>query len=422
LLAGVRLGLFSYWMNTDTGGAVAAAAGALVIGSLPRILKEFRARHFFCMAVGMAVLANSRPYEGLLVCIPACAAIGWSIWKRRLKPSMLATRVTPAAVLLIATLSFMGYYNHRLYGSPFTPAYKVNRDTYAVAPHFLWQSAKPEPVYRHRVLWNFYAGPDPLAEMSWYREQKGSIVGFLNVAGKKILGWAVFYINFGLSPLLIAIPWAVRDRRTRMVVAITMFYVTGLAVETWFIPHYAAAATVLLYILLMQCMRHLRLWGCPGLFLVRATPVLCVALAAFRVGAQPLHLVLPDDVYASQSWYGAGSIGMERARVASELERSPGRQLAIVRYVPNHMYPEWVYNVADIDGSKVVWAREMDAANNRTLLEYYKDRTVWLVEPDKNPPKVSPYPTAELQNSTLTSLPQPQTGMPDQFSGRASFR
>jgi hypothetical protein len=33
----------------------------------------------------------------------------------------------------------------------------------------------------------------------------------------------------------------------------------------------------------------------------------------------------------------------------------------------------------------------MDAANNRELIRYYKDRKVWLVQPDLQPPTISPY-------------------------------
>ena len=48
-------------------------------------------------------------------------------------------------------------------------------------------------------------------------------------------------------------------------------------------------------------------------------------------------------------------------------------------------------NAADIDNSRVIWAREMDAQNNAELLRYFKDRTAWLVEPEANPSKLSPY-------------------------------
>src|ERR1019366_8240691 len=81
ILAGLRLAMFSYWINSYTGGAVSAIGGALVLGALPRLQKKYGARDFFWMALGLAILANSRPYEGLLVSIPALAARAWSFWK-----------------------------------------------------------------------------------------------------------------------------------------------------------------------------------------------------------------------------------------------------------------------------------------------------------------------------------------------------
>ena len=60
-----------------------------------------------------------------------------------------------------------------------------------------------------------------------------------------------------------------------------------------------------------------------------------------------------------------------------------------------------LYNAADIDGSKVIWAREMDAANNLELIHYYKDRTVWLVQPDKEPAEISPYTVSRQEAAAL---------------------
>lgn len=114
-------------------------------------------------------------------------------------------------------------------------------------------------------------------------------------------------------------------------------------------------------------------------------------------------------------------MGLERARVAAELESHPGRQIAIVRYAPDHRNPEWVYNGADIDDSKLVWAREMDPASNRELLTYFKGRTAWLVEPDRNPPNVSPYPTpGGADRGTLVSkaAPEPEPPGPIRTLGR----
>jgi hypothetical protein len=128
-------------------------------------------------------------------------------------------------------------------------------------------------------------------------------------------------------------------------------------------------------------MRHLRLWrpgGQPvGRFLVSVIPATCVVLCV-------IHLVqVPPSSNAA----------LQRAKVQQELESIPGRQLAIVRYPPQHnpLSVEWVYNAADIDSAKVVWARDMTPALNRELIGYFKDRRMWLVEPDCDPPKVSNY-------------------------------
>jgi hypothetical protein len=74
------------------------------------------------------------------------------------------------------------------------------------------------------------------------------------------------------------------------------------------------------------------------------------------------------------------------------LDRLPGQQLVIVRYSPQHSsLDEWVYNDPDIDHSKIIWARDMDTASNKELLDYCKDRTVWLVQPDAQPLSLPAY-------------------------------
>jgi hypothetical protein len=55
------------------------------------------------------------------------------------------------------------------------------------------------------------------------------------------------------------------------------------------------------------------------------------------------------------------------------------------------MHDEWIENAANIDASPIVWAYEMGPAQDRPLIEYYRDRQVWLLEPDQSPPKLTPY-------------------------------
>jgi hypothetical protein len=53
-----------------------------------------------------------------------------------------------------------------------------------------------------------------------------------------------------------------------------------------------------------------------------------------------------------------------------------------------------VYNKPDIDSAKVVWARDMDKAQNHALVDYFKDRQLWLLEVDldRSTPELKPYP------------------------------
>jgi len=396
MLAILRIALFSYWIDQYWGGAVPALAGALVLGALPRIRRTFRGRDFFWMALGMAILANSRPYEGLLVCLPAVLAICWALMKSPHPPALaLIRRIAPAAGLLLLTVAFIGYYNYRLFGNPLTPAYEVNRATYASAPHFLWQSSRPEPVYRHQVMREFYLE----AELRWFQDEQTTI-GLLQKSVRK-LGIALqFYFGAVLLVPFVMLPQVLRDRRIRFLVITGIVFAAGLFAETWLIPHYVAPFAAGVYAILLQCMRHLRSarhrGPSPGLFLVRSIPALCVLLAMLRLFARPLDLQLPS--FQAATAYGTEPLGLPRANVLQELEKRPRQQLAIVRYSSRHVvYDDWVYNAADIDGSKVVWAREMDPASNLDLLRYFKDRKAWLVEPDFNPPKVTPYPQPEPQ-------------------------
>jgi hypothetical protein len=78
------------------------------------------------------------------------------------------------------------------------------------------------------------------------------------------------------------------------------------------------------------------------------------------------------------------------------LEHTPGKHLVMVRYEDEHnIHDEWVFNGAEIDGAKVVWARELDAAQNEKLFRYFKDRQVWLAEPDEDATELVPYEAPE---------------------------
>ncbi|MGH9504728.1 MAG: hypothetical protein ACRD20_17890 [Terriglobales bacterium] len=382
MLSVLRLGILTYWMNGYWSGSVVALGGALVLGALPRVKKNARVTDAVLMAIGLAILANSRPYEGLIFSLPIAAALTiWIFGKSRPAFSVSFPRVVlPIILLLAATGAGMGYYYWRVTGSPFRMTYQVNRGTYATAPYFLWESPRPEPVYRHALMRDFYRW-----ELQRF-EQYQTLAGAARLTWDKFAGSWKFYCGPLFTIPLLAFPWILRDRKMRFPLMLGAFFLLGLSVETWTMPHYVAPATGLIYLLLLQCMRHLRLWRRhtqkTGVALVRAIPAIACAMVLLRVGAAAAHAQIEP------AWPRGN---LDRVAIMRQLQAAPGRHLVLVRYSPHHDVDwEWVYNAADIDDAKVVWARDMGPRDNQELLRYFHDRHVWSLNGDQSPARLEP--------------------------------
>jgi hypothetical protein len=203
----------------------------------------------------------------------------------------------------------------------------------------------------------------------------------------KIEQWWQFYLGPALTLPLLALPWAVRDRKLRLPLLVLACMALGFSVQTWTLPHYFAPATALLYLVIAQCIRHLYIWRRRerhlGASLVASIPLVVGALIIFRVVSVIAHAPIEP------AWPRGN---LERGRIMHELDRLPGRQLVIVDYGDHHDVDwEWVWNAADIDDSKVVWARDMGAPANQELLNYFKDRRVWQLSGDDPKPELKPY-------------------------------
>jgi len=412
MLAVLRIGLFTYWINTyHSGGAIAALGGALVLGALPRYTRSRRNRDAILMGMGMVLLMLTRPYEGILLCLPVMVVlIRWFLqnkdWVTR---RMVLRSAGMPALLIVAAGSWLAYYDYRAFGIPTTLPYTINRATYARAPYYVWQPERPAPVYRHAVFQDFYENKEMEEVVKLHQPY-----GFVSMAFIKALRAFLFFAGFTLLIPMIMVHRTMRDRRVRLLLICALVLVPGMLIEIFLIPHYLAPFTVVFYAIGLQSMRHLRVWrpeGRPvGMALLRLCVVLCVGMAAMRMFTKPLHIVIKPWPASNWSgmWYGPEHFGAARAQMEERLAGMHGKHLVIVRYTQGH-YPfdEWVYNSPDIDNAKVVWAREMDQVSNKELISYYNDRHIWLVQPDVTGGQLSPYPwlgkisgSAELANAT----------------------
>jgi len=402
-LAVMRLGLFSYWADTYFGGPVAAIGGALVLGALPRIKRRRLVRDALLMGLRLSLLANTRPYESLFFCVPvAISLFVWMTGKNGPPLSQSLSRVVlPMGAVVAVALSATVYYFWRVTGSPFRIPYQINMATYHLV-YFPWEGLSQAAHYDHEVMHRFYQGDAVLGQ---YRLANEHPIRALLLKPAPLL---LFYLG---PPL--ALPFGAwlaiwrRDdagarqfrcpisRKSRFLLLVVAAIFVGLALPIYLpFPHYAAALTAAVYALVLEAMRSLRLWrpeGRPaGKFLVRAEPLICFILLPVRAAAQWLHISLPPTMV--HTWCSGNFHNLDRARILKQLENERGKHLVLVRYVPEHeVFEEWVYNGADIDGSKVVWARDMGAEKNQSLIEYFNDRQVWLVKPDEKPVRVEGY-------------------------------
>jgi hypothetical protein len=389
LLIALRIGILSYWMNSYWGGTVPAIGGALMLGAVARIAFERRHGHAATWAAGLAILLNSRPYDGVVLGLLTAAVI---LWKCRPSSLYLAARLAvPAAAVLVPVVAFLLYFNARVTGNALELPYQLHERQYVVANNFAWSGDNPEPVYRHAVMRAFWAK----LNLDQVKDMRAHLVPSYLVKLASMYGF--FFCFYPLFIPALIWPYPLRTPEERCGVFLLVGSLIALFPVVGFQYHYAAAMMPLFFLRFLQSIDRLREWR-PN-----AKPV-GLALAVLLLGLIPIQFGRDLVKLFAEGEY-APPMAQRYHEVVRHLEALPGRQLVLVRYAPHHdAFQEWVYNRADIDSARIVWAREMSAQEDAPLIRYFHGRNVWLLEPDQSPPRLTPYAAAPpLQNVAETS-------------------
>src|SRR6266404_4971361 len=399
ILAVVRLGTFSYWANSYWGGAAAALGGALVLGALPRIKEKLRVRDAAWMGIGLVLLFNSRPYESLFLTAPiAIALLVWLLKndEHRIQKKILRV-ILPLGIIVTVTIAAMALYFWKTTGQPFRPPYLVYERTYMSTPSFPWLPPKPMPSYTSSELQAFY-GRSALDAFNFAVQHPLSNI-FL-----RIFFFWLFYLGPMLTVpflmLLLALPSGAKlsdfSAPMQFLLLIAGVSFAGMLLPVIFLQHYAAPITALVYAFVLWTMRYVRplFFGARavGLGITRAIVVSCFLLAVVRISAPTLGIALTPPKL--KTWAAENYKFPERPAMASVLKGLGGLHLVFV-LAQNQTDQEtfdWVYNAADIDASKIVWARDLGPAKNQELINYFSARKVWIVDPKGTPPTLMPYP------------------------------
>ena len=364
LMAVAQWGIAGYWVNSYWGGAVAATAGALVVGAVPRLARRPTTGVAALAALAALILANSRPYEGAVL-VAACA-VALLLWRRHKKGplgELLAPRIAgPAAAILLCGLAAMLYYNYRLTGHPLLMPYSLNQARYGVAPLFWILPLSPVPTYNHEELRRFWTG----YEMSLYQPVHQSPLLIVVFFIRTLL---YYFLTLASTLAVLAAVLLRRGWKVKMTLAITGAVTFALLLEKFPNSHYYAPAAGLILLLAVLGLQYVRVKA--GNMALFVWILLFFGMAGFRASR-----LTPDE-------YPNAQFTAHRVGAIHRLEAMGGKHLVIVQYAPNHdTRQEWVYNHADIDGSRIVWARDMGPVKNQELFDYYRDRKIWFVDAD----------------------------------------
>jgi len=400
--AALQFGIFGIWMNSYFGGAIAAAAGALVLGSLFRMNDHRQAASAAALcATGIIVLFGSRPFEGLLWLGVSVVWIALQFRKRGSRNG-LALRMVPVSVsfalVFVAGSAALAWYNWRVTGNPFDPPYLTYRRIYGTPQPFWWQAPIHVDRFRFAELRDNY-----LNQLHLY-EARTSPADIFSAETSRLKNFWRFFTGPLFTPCLVFLWVALRDKRLRPLLYISIpFMLDKATYHAWF-PAQNAPETILIVAIFLQCWRHLLVAGrrqmvgrAIGRNLVAACFLVIVAAGAGRATEPYLPALLRHLPPIWESLYPARRL---RDDVAEKLAQIPGRHLVFVDFGPEHCFcEEWIANSADIRNQPIVFARDVSLESDIRLASWLSDHDVWVVEPDARP-----YTLERLNDAVLDRL------------------
>jgi hypothetical protein len=369
VLAALSFGPLSPWMNTYWGGSWTATAGCLVFGALPRLRERAILSDGILLGVGLGMHLLSRPFETVFLVL--AVALYWA--PRGVRP------LAVSGLIFLAAAGVTLLQNKRVTGEWLTSPYVVSQYQYGVPAPFTFQ-ANPVP---HRQL-------TPGQERD-YQMQAGFRSAWFPRLATRVRSYR-FYFYPPLYLALAAFLFTLRRApQSRYLVLVCLLFALGTNFFPAFRYHYVAGIVCLFMLMAVEGLRATRAPAAGWLL------TFAFLHFAFWYGAHATE----SPLAAWDSWNGINSPGSPRTAVANELAAIPGDLLVFVRYWPAHIFQdEWVWNDADIDRSRVIFARDLGDTENLQLVHNYQGRTVLLLEPDAKPARLSawvPEPTTDVQ-------------------------
>jgi hypothetical protein len=372
LLVTLRLGVFSYWTNSYFGGGLTALGGVLVIGAYERLRHRTSAGNAMLLATGVLLLMVTRPFEGGLFALPFALVLarhwlGPQPWRAR------AVLALPVLAALIAGATLIAAHNRATTGSALATPYGLNRESFATAPTFLFQPARPPARTNPDWIAQYFvreAEPHRRAETT---------VGLAKAMASKTLTVLLFAVG---PAMLIPFGFGLAGwRRAAVPIAGAASLLAGYAITTWDWAHYLSPALgsfVLVTILGLDRLGGWRWRGRPlGAALSRRLALVPAAMLVLPLGLVIRGESLPYSVKRSCCVTRTTSA---RGLAVAQINAIPGRHLVLVRYdATRPLRASWIANDPDIDAARVIWANDLGSRRNAALIARYPGYRLWRV-------------------------------------------
>ena len=360
------------WATSYMGGEIAAIAAAISLTALGHVARHRAPWGLPHFALAASLLLMSRPFEGSFFLLAVLASAFWLGWGRMPLAPILRANLPIIAI----TVAFQLYFNFRGTGSPWVVPFLLHDQLYNSFRIFWFLPLHPLHEYSHPRLYAQH-GPNGF-EVGMWRSWEGlpaiSLVYRLikNVFKSGLESW--LSVPLGIVLLGVGIPAAFWSRKSRILIFVALGAVFPLFLIAFHTPQYASLLIVTLFLIAILGLRRLFLFHVGAFAAGKPAAILLVGALCINsaVAISNFHETLSDPLAPPT-----------RSALIEKLQSQPGNHLIIVRYPMFetwNVFTEWVYNTADPDSSRIVFAHDLGPTRQPALIQYYKDRHMWLLE------------------------------------------
>jgi hypothetical protein len=317
---------------------------------------------------GLAIFAMSRPFEGLIVAAIVTLVVIVCCARRKRLPVLFTRTLAGLLLVVLPACAWLGYYNHRVTGHWWRMPWVEYAQQYMTTPILFGQPPPRNAVFRNDKMRQFHAGYE---QQEFARARGAGYFGRLANATRELWeNWTRPTTLVLLAPaamlVLLRPGRGGRGCGARFGAAtFVLLLVLHPALTPWMRPQYLAPAAAGFVLWMTAALRTTARAGRVG-----------AALAAGIVAAQLAAGVAMSAHFATRD----RPPGIRRDEIVRELESQPGKQLVLVRYTDSpQLIFEWVYNDADLDAQRVVFARSLDPQSDSELISRFPGRNVWLL-------------------------------------------